>query len=142
MVQLILAFIGLALVYFVLLYGGIRLMAAFNLMPKEWFENARTEYLVLMIEPKVLRSGPETSVRLSPTEPSIRALAGPPAVSKLRLISAFHRRRQRWQMLNFIGYASQNDIRTSIKFHNAPQFPVTSYIALGQTATGELTWRN
>ena len=44
MVQLliIVAVVVLAVVYFVLLYGGIRVMAAFNLMPKEWFRHEKS----------------------------------------------------------------------------------------------------
>ena len=115
MVQLILAFIALALVYFVLLYGGLRLMAAFNLVSKDWFENARTEYFVL-IEPQAISSGPEFKLASAPTKPPIRAQAGPPVVSKIGFIPAFYGRQRRWQIIKFSGYASQHDIRISINF--------------------------
>src|SRR5204862_351407 len=40
MAELVLAFIAIALLYFVLLYGVVRILALFDFMPREWFERS------------------------------------------------------------------------------------------------------
>jgi hypothetical protein len=40
MAELVLAFIAIGLLYFVLLYGVVRILALFDFMPREWFERS------------------------------------------------------------------------------------------------------
>jgi hypothetical protein len=119
---------------------GLRLMAAFNLVPKEWFEKAKTEYLAVF-ETKITSSNVTTRLKLELTTPLEHALAA--SVAQSDLIFAFHGRLPRREASDFSGWASQHESRTSINFYNAPLLPVISNNAFRQqAAVGELTWQN
>jgi hypothetical protein len=147
----ILAFIVLALVYWALLYGGLRLMAAFNLVPKEWF-NARSEYLVA-IDPKlnlVAAAANSTAILAdfldrpivipsSHPTPTVGSIAGRPASTQS--VSPFVVRGKHLTASTYSASASQNIGGTSIDLLIEPKRPVI-IAAFVSTATSDLIWRS
>jgi hypothetical protein len=171
MVQLfvVLAFIGLALVYFGLLYGGLRLLTALNLIPREWFPRKKRDWFIVetnsVARPmgfawEAMASSSATSLdfaerralrpymtegdtfKFAKTSPLVRSVTGPPVASHLVLL-AFKGQQMPRRAWRFGGDAAQYGIHTSIQFYNVPKLPVTANNrAFSETAIGDLTWRS
>jgi hypothetical protein len=151
MVQLVIAFVLLALLYFVLLYAGARLMAAFNLLPKDWFQNSaarsRLQAEGILNASTNILSPPaafdNTFFKNANGQPSKYPFTSQARKSDIpaTLLFVIRGRLLSGQMS---GTDSQKaNIPASIKFHPAALLPIASKnSAFAKTTNGRLTWQS